>query len=357
MGGLIAIAGVVTPLGLYEALMTSDSVSSPFRYIKDLSPFGYGTPDRSNLPFTRICSGVYTKYIPCPFTDTVALITTSTSTGNGNITFPYGYDLTMPAILSDIFSSGTKNDTTVSNYFDIQWRRYQTTRDPSLNNGSTYLVGAFRPYSTMALNNALQPVEGLILDTINGRIGLRNHTVPPGYEFGVSWEEDILFIEPETACVDTNTTIDYSIAETVNSTTSIIDVVITDRGGFVNLPHTLPTFNMTAPQTNADLANRAYTAAYYTNAYTMLYFNITNRSNETLGTHAFAYVDSVVGKTFRLPIYNQVDYYNSLAIDATLDFHLNIGGILANNSSPLDSGPVPNPFNVSQSDFDDICKL
>lgn len=168
--------------------------------------------------------------------------------------------------------------------------------------------------------------------------------VPTGYEFGVSWVEDILFIEPETACVDTNTTIDFSITDSINSTTSIIDVVLTDRGGFVNLPHTLPTFNMSAPQTNADLANRADSVAYYTNAYTMLYFNITNRSNQSLGTYAFAYVDSSVGKTFRLPIYNQVDYYNSLAIDATLDFYLKIGDMLASTTSPLESGPVPNPF-------------
>lgn len=176
MGASIAIAGVVTPLGLYEALTTSESVRTLFRYSKDISPFSYSTLDRGALPFTRICNGLYTEYIPCPFTDTVALITTSTSTGDGNITFLYGDDVTMPAILTEIFLSGTKDNITVSNNFDIQWRRYQTTHDPSLNNGSTYLVGAFRPYNTMALNNALQPVEELILDTVNGRIGLRNHT-------------------------------------------------------------------------------------------------------------------------------------------------------------------------------------
>ena len=53
---LIALAAIVTPLGLYEALVVTDSdVSVPFTDLKDTSPMGIGTPARSRSPFTRAC--------------------------------------------------------------------------------------------------------------------------------------------------------------------------------------------------------------------------------------------------------------------------------------------------------------
>lgn len=53
---LIAVAAVVTPLGLYEATIPSDgNVSVPFSDLKDLSPMGIGTPSRSDAGFTRAC--------------------------------------------------------------------------------------------------------------------------------------------------------------------------------------------------------------------------------------------------------------------------------------------------------------
>ena len=36
MGLLIAIAGVVTPLGLYQALVPADNVQTPFQYLKGM---------------------------------------------------------------------------------------------------------------------------------------------------------------------------------------------------------------------------------------------------------------------------------------------------------------------------------
>ena len=36
MGLLIAIAGVVTPLGLYQALIPADDVQTPFQYLKGM---------------------------------------------------------------------------------------------------------------------------------------------------------------------------------------------------------------------------------------------------------------------------------------------------------------------------------
>jgi hypothetical protein len=356
MGFLIVIAGVITPLGLYQTLEPAQNVQTPFKYLKDDSPFGFGTPPRSNLSFNRNCGS---GYLPCPFSDTVVIQATG-SDGNGTVDFPYGYDISIPEVLRDVYSSGVGNNTTISNYFDIQWRRYVTTStvgstNKDWNNGSSYLVQGFRLMQTMALNNAIQPVEGLIVDTVNGGIGFRNHTVPPGFQFGAEWQEDLLFIEPETVCVDTNTTIDYTIGATVNGTNTIVDLVLTDRGGFVNVNHTFPAANLTNPQENPDLWTRAYKAAWMTNTFTMLYYNITNDHNDTSGQGAFAYLNSYVGKTFPLVNLNEQSDYDSLAMDATFDVHLNFAGegAMGNYSDPA-AGGLPNPFEISDSNFTDI---
>src|SRR5437764_13557078 len=70
MKALIAIAGVVTPLGLYDALGPANSVAAPFSYAKDASPFGTATPLRSNLSFSRKCSsghGLLQGPAHCPY--------------------------------------------------------------------------------------------------------------------------------------------------------------------------------------------------------------------------------------------------------------------------------------------------
>jgi hypothetical protein len=277
--------------------------------------------------------------------------------------YPYSYDRSIPQILTDVYSSGVDNTTTISNFFDIQYRRYLTSSDPTFNNGSTYLVSAFRNMDSLILNNDTEPVEGLVVDTIRGGIGFRNHTIPPGFQYGVTWEEDLLFIEPESVCVDTNLTIDFSIAITPNYTTLLANVVLTDRGGFVNISHTLPQPNMTNPQQNQDLWGRAYQAAWYNNVYTALYFNVTSDINETLGTHAFEYLDSTLGKTY--PIIGPSDGgstgFDSLTITQTFGDYLQLDSYtstlgIANSSSPAASAPPSNPFNINYGNFSDISR-
>ena len=269
MAALIAVAGVVTPLGLYETVEPAHNTQAPFNYLPDSSSFGLGTPPRSNYSFTRLCVTLLGTPLPCPFTDTVVFITYE---ANGTINYhhPYHYDLNVPEKLIDTFSSGMGNNTTVSNFFDIQWRQYLTTNPVnqpntvSYNSGSTYLVATFRNMESLILNNAYQPVEGLIVDSINGGIGFRNHTVPPGFQNGVTWEEDLLFIEPETVSADTNLTIDFTMANSPNSTIIIDNLVSTDRGGFVNLNHTFPEPKVSNPQNNSGPYDRAYKAAWLT---------------------------------------------------------------------------------------------
>lgn len=53
---IIAIAAVVTPLGLHESIVaTKSDTNVPFSDLVDTSPMGIGTPGRSALGFSRSC--------------------------------------------------------------------------------------------------------------------------------------------------------------------------------------------------------------------------------------------------------------------------------------------------------------
>ena len=355
MGILVAIAGIATPLGLYETLLPAKTTQTQFHYVVDNSPFGYGTPPRSNYSLSRICGTDEGFPIPCPFSDTITIITDEAS-GIINYSYPYSYNISIPDVILDTYSSGTNSSSTVSNYFDIQWRRYITTNSDFYNNGSTYLVGAFRYMQSLILNNATQPVEGLVVDTIRGGVGLRNHTAPQGFAYGVTWHEDLLFIEPETVCVDTNLTIDFTI-KPVNNTV-ISNVVLTDRGGFVNLNHTYPEPNFTDPQANPDLFGRAYKAAWLNNAYTALYYNVTDPNNPATKTKSFSYLNSELNKTFPLPFdadsSSSTEGYNALSLSASFgDYLTNVFSGTANSSNFTAN---VNPFNIGSQNFSDISK-
>jgi hypothetical protein len=190
---LIAIAGVITPLGIYQTLVQAENVQTPFEYLVDTSPFGIGTPPRSNFSFNRQCSsGPPSIPVPCPFSDTILI--TSTDEDGLNYSYPSGYDISIPKTILDIYSSGVGNDTTISNFFDIQWRQYKVGADrtENFNNGSNYLVGAFRGMQALGLNNAVEPVEGLIVDTVNGGIGFRNRTCLARHAFPILGSHEFL---------------------------------------------------------------------------------------------------------------------------------------------------------------------
>ncbi|RDW63674.1 hypothetical protein BP6252_11219 [Coleophoma cylindrospora] len=355
---LIAIAGVVTPLGLYETLLPSDSIQAPFKYLADTSAFGYGTPPRSVYPFNRMCGDgnpLHGFIKPCPFSDTISTVSTFPN-GTISYNYPWGVNLSIPQTIVDTFSSGTDDQTTVSNYFDIQWRRYTTTQDDILNNGTAYLIGTFKNLVSLILNDGLQPVEGLIVDTKKGGIGLRNHTVPPGFQHGVTWKEDLLFIEPETACVNTNLTLDFMILPSKNNSASggITNVTLIDRGGFVNLNHTYPEPDLSNPQKNPDLWGRAYKAAWLNNAYTALWYNVTDQSNATAGTKAFSYLNSELNKAFPIP----TGFDGSISGLDSLVISTEYGGYLSNSFSGItnvsDPAAVVNPFDITSNNFSDI---
>lgn len=56
---MVAISAIVTPLGLYDAIVPSeDKVPVPFSPLVDNGPMGLGTPPRSSKGFTRSCGNL-----------------------------------------------------------------------------------------------------------------------------------------------------------------------------------------------------------------------------------------------------------------------------------------------------------
>ncbi|KAG8211256.1 hypothetical protein GTR04_1404 [Trichophyton interdigitale] len=316
---LFGITAIVTPLGLYEGVSPrKDTKLVDFHYVKDTSPIGYGTPARGDVRFSRICGG-FTPQV-CPHSNGNL---TSFQNSTGEYVSGDWYDTRVPQHVIDIFQSGlSSQQSSVSSIFDIQWRSYTYStiedRPDSLviDNGTRYPVGAFRQISSLVLNDRIEAVEGLVVDTKNGGIGFRNHTAPPVEPFGSSWSEDLLFIVPETQCVNTNLTLDFSIPlkRSESFGNQVANLVLTDRGGFTNIIQKYPYWDRNDSQRNPDLWNRAYKAAWINNVWSMAFMNVTNFRNESdPKSKAFSYLDSFVGKKF--PLQNNGSSLSSLVIE------------------------------------------
>lgn len=351
---LVAIASIVTPMGLYDTIRPSfRHVERPFGYSPDTSAIGSGTPQRSNLGFNRIC-GAFTL-APCPGQDVVF------RNDSGRVSYPNGYDASIPRNITEAFESGLATMApTVSSIWDIEWRTYNVFHDEDgeVQNGEDYIVGRYRQLETLALNNDIEPVEGLIVDTKNGGIGFRNHTTPSPNEYGSSWSEDLLFIEPHTVCVDTNLTLDYELSYGL-SDVEVSKLVLTDRGGFANLVKEYPTFDRDNSQDDIQLWDRAYKAAWLNNVLTMFYLNVTNPRDED-HERAFMYLDSHVGKTFPLDLrFLNTISYDSFLTTLTWGKYLDLNNLLSKNSSSnstSDDSRYPNPFDITSTNFTTVCK-
>ncbi|EER27888.1 hypothetical protein CPC735_032240 [Coccidioides posadasii C735 delta SOWgp] len=346
---IVGIAAVVTPLGLYDAVVPGTKmVPQPFQYQPDTSPFGSGTPPRSKLGFNRICGAFEPR--ACPGSKTVI----KTTRNGTRATFEWDlYDIDIPANLTEMFQSGLERmKPTVSSMFDIQWRSYSVTIDDTKNNGSAFLGGSYKQMDTLVLKDGYIVVEGLIVDNKNGGIGFRNHTTPSPLKYGGTWSEDLLFIEPFTQCVDTNITVDFVIPDS-NVNLTMQNVKITDRGGFEKLNTTYPQYDRSDPQANPDLYGRAYKAAYLHNAYTMLLLNVTNPRTPTM--RPWSYLNSTEGKTF--PIDVLTGEVQPTQLGTYSDWRLWDGVPYSpgeNASSFLSDIDYPNPYNISQEDFRSI---
>ena len=102
---LIAVAAIVTPIGLYETIeISKDLKNVAFYYITDKGPMGIGTSLRSDLGFSRIRIDDDLKPHPYPGGNV--------SSGNGD------YRVSRKAI--ELYQSGLSSQSpTVSSFFNI----------------------------------------------------------------------------------------------------------------------------------------------------------------------------------------------------------------------------------------------
>jgi hypothetical protein len=286
---LISIASFVTPLGLEGEINHGNAVPAEFIYAPDTSAFGLGTPLRTNSSFTRSCI-------------TVACLGSTITNGTRYLGNESAFNPEIPANIIEAFSSLTgDHGSTLSSPWDIQYRQFSTETDY----GVTYSTGTFRALDILMLHKKIEPVEGFIVNSVNGGIGLRNHTVPVGLNEGGLWKEDITWISPSTECVDTNLILHY----TLNFASLPSNMYLPDNGGFINLARAYPPYAFDDAQANPDLLGRAYTGALLTNAYLMLSMNTTTLETATNGSdpdsiQLSAFTDSYLGKQFDLSNYS-----------------------------------------------------
>ncbi|KAB8204817.1 hypothetical protein BDV34DRAFT_235598 [Aspergillus parasiticus] len=336
---------VVTPLGLYDTIGPDDTPTNiPFRYASDTSAFGKATRSRDGYRSLRVC---YADEDPnteegCP----------GAPSNINDIEDPAEAYSIWPSSV-DLFTSGNVPPT-VSSLFDIQWRSFRSTTHVSLAvNGSAFSEGYYRQISQFIMEEGIIAVEGLIVDTKAGRIGFRNHTVPVDVSTGTRWTEDILFIEPEARCVNTNLTVDYRYnpsSETYDSIEDTRDPVLVDHGGFSNLPHAVYEIDTADFQNNVALYERAYNAAWRHNMAVMQFFNVTTNGSD--GLAPFAYMNSDIGKKFELRSIG-----SSYIAPVTVQTDSRYAGFLelpfpneSTSSSLRDQPEGPNPVNLTAQD-------
>jgi hypothetical protein len=207
---------MVAPVGFGGGVQLGPPVDAKFQYVKDDSIFGEKTPPRDSYMFTRVCAD---SRLPCPGVDPEDFTLLP-------LDRPYAPKPTVvrqyePYVLqniSDCFGSGVKAEGDLrSSPFDIQFRQFMTfsNENGTAGNASSHSPNTTEGYIQLEdfnLADKFELREGIIVDGVNGGIGFRNHTVPikPLMKYGATWIEDILWIDLETACVDTNWTMEYS---------------------------------------------------------------------------------------------------------------------------------------------------
>ncbi|KAH0560033.1 hypothetical protein GP486_003444 [Trichoglossum hirsutum] len=275
---LVALASAVTPLGLEDKIIVSGNQVVRFVYVKDNSSFGLGTPTRPSLGISRLCGQI--QLLNCP--------------GQGPID-AVGVNSQIPDNITAMFIDATK-DSTLSSIFDIQYRQYRTAIDKRIDSGNPHLQGSFRSLDSLILDNQIEVVEGLVVDTVNGGIGYRNHTAPTGLKEGATWREDLLWVEPVTECVDTNLTLHFSLKNLSYPQLALTSVYLRDDGGFANLAATAPhSGNWINTDGVPDLKARAHLAAWLSNYATTTILNITSSSKTG------AIFNSTVGQRHDIP--------------------------------------------------------
>ena len=351
---LIAVAAIVTPIGLYETIEASKDLEHvAFSYIPDKGPLGLGTPLRNDLGFSRTCAPDFAAQV-CPgSTGSVE----NTADERGLHSTSEGIDYRIPRKLAELYQSGlTFQSPTVSSFFDIQARLFKVMIDKAQGN-LTYLIDVYRPLGTFLLDDKMQAVEGLVVDTQHPKIGFRNHTAPTNVQYGAEWDEDLLFLEPETKCADVNISLQVEIDPSGVSNFLHTSYLI-DKGGFANMNITNPWRARMGEyvwydgtQENPALDWRAQATGWTMNVFLAYFLNVTKPEERA------AYMDSEVGKLF--PVNNSFTITSLNQIALTRRYAILASGVIPFGENHLNGTFSlknytqfwPNPFSISTENF------
>ncbi|RHZ43375.1 uncharacterized protein CDV56_102058, partial [Aspergillus thermomutatus] len=329
--GVVSVASIVTPLGLYESIEPAGSTTpEPFGYIKGTSAFSYGRPFRSDAPFTRNCG----LRQACPGTTMNKTCHQQGLLENCTAV----YDSLIPEQLAGVFRDGASGfRPSVSSIFDMQYRTFFNGTDAYSALG-WYAKPSYRSLQVLILDEKVEAVEGLIVDMVDGVIGFRNHTAPSkALKYGSTWDEDILFVQPETRCVPLNFAIDFLLPSDLETTLSVVNLVLKDHGGLSNLAQPRPSISVPVNGHDFELWQRAWNAAWYNNFLTLAYFNATDPDPTNITR-----LDVTPGQTFQLGRANFTLGYRNIQTTISLGEYLDLSV----------SNSTVNPHGIAQKDFD-----
>ncbi|CAM0142261.1 hypothetical protein VKS41_002256 [Umbelopsis sp. WA50703] len=256
---LVTITGVLTPLGLVP-VVSQVPIDLVLHSLPDSQPLSLATTSRAQYIEERECSNGLLGIGACPGR------TLTNVTGQSGLQT----DLTIPPNITSVFSS-----TNHTSPFDMQYRRF-TMATNTLNTTKLHPKPDVGIADSIILSNSLFAVDGLIIDTTDSPgVGIGKLQVPY-LPHGATWNQEVLWIEPETSCVDLGFTLNFQLSSTATTLFST-NVSLTDQGGFSN-------FNFTYPVIGRDgqvvtMEDRAYKLAYLSNIYIMGAYNITKNAS------------------------------------------------------------------------------
>lgn len=160
--------------------------------------------------------------------------------------------------------------------FRLSDYEYDTNNTHWFDHGEPRTQGQFKFYQDFIERPQVSAIEGLIVSTTDSPgIGLRNHTLPPASELGYAWTEQILWLEPETACTNLNITFDNKVPK--SSLQSNIKGSLVDRGGFVAADSAFRNISREHrpgnTQNDPDLLEKSRQAAVLTNVFILFALN------------------------------------------------------------------------------------
>ena len=243
-----------------------------FVYLSDPSSFGRSAQNRPDIPLSRDC------LITSAFCPGAVIPGAVLNQGKGNVSVNASITATtrIPENITTMFSSATKNST-IAGIFDIQYRFWKKNTNEYFDNRQPYVKGSRRPVENLLGRDNLTVVEGIIADLGSGGIGFRNHTGPAGLTLGGKWDEDILWIEPDISCANTNLSFEFVLGNTTSLSSEVTSLELVDEGGLSLIRAGNPYKewpNLT--YSNPDVQLRADRSAWLYNFLSTLVLNLTS---------------------------------------------------------------------------------